>query len=86
MSLKAVPALAALALIAPFCGPAAAQSVGAPAGREPATAPGGTEGLAGPRNESEAIRAGDAVPVTPGRGIPVEAPPAEPVAPPPPRN
>lgn len=56
----------------------AQQSVGAPAGRDPATAPGGTEGIAGPRNEREAIRSGDAVPVAPGRsGIPnaVEAVP-----------
>ncbi len=44
---------------------AAAQSVGAPAGRDPATAPGGTEGIAGPRNTSEAIRSGDAIAVSP---------------------
>lgn len=48
-----------------------AQSVGAPAGRDPATAPGGTEGLAGPRNTTEAIRSGDAIPVAPRTdGIP----------------
>ncbi|HEX8375551.1 MAG TPA: hypothetical protein VF641_05125 [Methylobacterium sp.] len=45
---------------------ALAQSLGAPAGLAPATAPGGTEGLAGPRNEAEAIRSGDAIPVPPG--------------------
>lgn len=64
-------------------------STGAPAGREPATAPGGTEGLAGPRNEMEAIRGGDAIPVAPGRGgAEVEAPapdPADRVPPPPSR-
>ncbi len=38
-------------------------SVGAPAGTDPATAPGGTEGRAGPRNEREAIESGNAVPV-----------------------
>ncbi|MCJ2014715.1 hypothetical protein [Methylobacterium sp. J-076] len=60
-------------------GVAHAQSVGAPAGRDPATAPGGTEGLAGPRNEAEAIRSGDAIPVRPrGDGIPVETPAARP--------
>ncbi|MEL6062041.1 MULTISPECIES: hypothetical protein [unclassified Methylobacterium] len=56
---------------------AQAQSYSAPAGRDPATAPGGTEGIAGPRNESEAIRSGDAVVVSPrGDGIPVQEPPA----------
>ncbi|MBE7248906.1 MAG: hypothetical protein INR63_28510, partial [Actinomycetospora chiangmaiensis] len=44
---------------------AQAQSFSAPAGRDPATAPGGTEGIAGPRNEAEAIRSGDAVVVPP---------------------
>lgn len=54
---------------------AQAQSVGAPAGRDPATAPGGTEGLAGPRNEAEAIRSGDAIPVPRrGEGVAVEDP------------
>ena len=43
-------------------GSALAQSQTAPAGREPATAPGGTTGLAGPRNVDEAIRDGDALP------------------------
>ncbi|MHC2002608.1 hypothetical protein ACYQR9_19490 [Methylobacterium sp. CM6241] len=47
---------------------AAAQSYGAPSGRDAATAPGGTEGVAGPRNEAEAIRSGDAVPVPQGAG------------------
>lgn len=56
-------------------GPASAQSVGAPAGRDPATAPGGTEGIAGPRNETNAIRDGDAVAVPPGPGgVDAEAP------------
>ena len=56
-------------------GAASAQSVGAPAGRDPATAPGGTEGIAGPRNEVEAIRSGDAVEVAPRRdGIAIEGP------------
>lgn len=77
-----------------FCHSAFAQSLGAPAGRDPATAPGGTEGLAGPRNEAEAIRGGDAVAVPPSPGaIEVEAPPVRsttpgmeaPMAPPPPR-
>jgi len=58
---------------------AQAQSYGAPAGRDPATAPGGTEGIAGPRNAAEAIRSGDAVAVPPrGDGIPVQDPPAPP--------
>lgn len=49
-----------------------AQSTGAPAGREPATAPGGTTGLAGPRNEAEAIRSGGAIEVQPSAGaVPV---------------
>lgn len=64
----------------------AQSSTGAPAGSEPATAPGGTEGSAGPRNEMNAVRDGDAVP--PGNGaIAVDAPPPamERVAPPPPR-
>jgi hypothetical protein len=59
-------------------------SVGAPAGTEPAATPGGTEGRAGPRNEQEAIRSGDAIPVPPGaRGAPVEPPPAPADLPPP---
>lgn len=66
----------------------AQSSTGAPAGRDPATAPGGTEGIAGPRNEINAIRDGDAVVVPPGRGgVAIDAPPPaiEPVAPPPSR-
>lgn len=60
-------------------GLAQAQSVGAPAGREPATAPGGTEGMAGARNEVEAIRSGEAIPVPPGaEGVPVGDPAARP--------
>ncbi len=59
---------------------AAAQSYSAPAGRDPSTAPGGTEGIAGPRNEAESIRSGDAVEVPPSRGgVAVE----EPAVPPP---
>jgi hypothetical protein len=61
-------------------------SVGAPAGTEPATAPGGTEGRAGLRNEREAIRSGDAVPVPPGTaGVPVAPRPAPADVPPPQR-
>lgn len=48
-------------------GTACAQSYGAPAGRDPSTAPGGTEGIAGPRNEAESIRSGDAVEVARSR-------------------
>ncbi|GJD45675.1 hypothetical protein AFCDBAGC_3549 [Methylobacterium cerastii] len=43
-----------------LAGAASAQSVGAPAGREAATAPGGAIGRAGPANRMEAIRSGDA--------------------------
>ncbi len=57
-------------------GAALAQSTGAPAGREPATAAGGTEGIAGPRNEIQAIEDGKAVPAPPGVGEPVTAAPA----------
>lgn len=49
-----------LCLTGGLAGAASAQSVGAPAGREAATAPGGTIGKAGPRNRMEAIRSGDA--------------------------
>ncbi|MCJ2142830.1 hypothetical protein [Methylobacterium sp. E-066] len=64
-------------------GAASAQSYGAPAGRDPSTAPGGTEGLAGPRNEAESIRSGDALEVPPNRGgVAIE----EPVMPPPRTN
>lgn len=63
-------------------GLAQAQSISAPAGREPATAPGGTEGMAGPRNEVEAIRSGEAIPVPPGaEGVPVGDPAARPPGP-----
>lgn len=54
-----------------------AQSLGAPAGRDAATAPGGTEGRAGPRNVDEAIHSGDAVVVTPNGTVRSgEVPPA----------
>ena len=43
-----------------LAGAASAQSVGAPAGRVAATAPGGTIGKAGARNRMEAIRSSDA--------------------------
>ena len=70
-------------------GGALAQSVGAPAGVPSATAPGGTEGIAGPANERRAIERGDAIPAPPGVGIPVETPPPPPPeerrVPPPPR-
>ncbi len=55
-------------------GAALAQSTGAPAGRDPATAPGGTEGRAGPRNEERAMERGDAIPAPPGIGEPVPPP------------
>lgn len=78
-----------LALPLGFAGPVLAQSVGAPAGIDGATAPGGTEGRAGPRNEAEAIRSGDAIPVPPSAGgIPAEGVPVpsrEAPANPPPR-
>lgn len=80
----------ALALCAGLglCGGALAQSVGAPAGTPSATAPGGTEGIAGPANERRAIERGDAIPAPPGVGVPVETPPPprpeERRAPPPP--
>ena len=77
--------LTALTLAA-LGGPALAQSIGAPAGRDPATAPGGTEGLAGPRNEMNAVRDGDAVPVPPRAGaVPLDAPPRRDDVPPPSR-
>lgn len=52
----------ALALCLGFglVGAAAAQSVGAPAGRLSATAPGGGIGKAGSRNRIEAVRSGGA--------------------------
>jgi hypothetical protein len=76
-----------LALPLGFAGPVLAQSVGAPAGIDGATAPGGTEGRAGPRNEAEAIRSGEAIPVPPrAGGVPAEEMPARgtEVPPPPP--
>lgn len=81
--------LSALTLVAGLAlgGSALAQSTGAPAGRDPATAPGGAEGLAGPRNEMNAVRDGDAVPVPPrAGGIENEAPQPGERMPPPPRN
>ncbi len=57
-------------------GAALAQSTGAPAGIDPATAPGGTEGIAGARNEREAVRSGDAIPAPSGIGQPI-VPPSE---------
>lgn len=83
---RLTPRLALVAgLACILAGPALAQGgTGAPAGMEAATAPGGTEGRAGPRNEAEAIRSGDAIPVPPGEGIPVERAPMDaPMAPPP---
>ncbi|WP_019903500.1 hypothetical protein [Methylobacterium sp. 77] len=72
--LSTVVTLSAL-LVTGTAAVALAQSYGAPSGRDAATAPGGTEGIAGPRNEAEAIRSGDAVPVPPGAGgIPAEEP------------
>ena len=66
-------------LAAGLSGTAFAQGTGAPAGRDPVTAPGGTEGLAGPGNEAEAIRSREAVPVPPGTGgVPVEEAPMPP--------
>ena len=49
---------------------ASARGMGAspPAGLAPATAPGGTQGIAGPRNAAEAIRSGQAYAVRPSRG------------------
>ena len=85
MHIRILTALVVLGAIAG--GGAHAQSTGAPAGRDPATAPGGTEGIAGPQNERNAIRDGDAVPLPPGQGgvevdttrpdtvMPTEAPP-----------
>ncbi|AWN38075.1 hypothetical protein [Methylobacterium radiodurans] len=64
---------AALALGLAMCGSAQAQSVGAPAGREPATAAGGTQGIAGKRNVERAFRQGDAVRAPRGLGVPVKA-------------
>ncbi|KQQ23128.1 hypothetical protein ASF53_23265 [Methylobacterium sp. Leaf123] len=50
-------------------------STGAPAGSPGVTAPGGTEGAAAIPNEQEAIRSGEAIPATPGTGLPVETAP-----------
>lgn len=68
--------ISALALcgVIGLAGAALAQSTGAPAGRDPATAPGGTEGIAGPRNEREAIKSGDAIPAPRGIGEPALPP------------
>ncbi len=63
----------ALALGLAVCGSAQAQSVGAPAGKDPATAAGGTQGIAGKRNVARAFRKGDAVRAPRGIGIPVTA-------------
>ncbi len=70
----------ALALCAGLglCTPASAQSYNAPSGQPSATTPGGTEGIAGPRNEQRAIERGDAIPAPPGVGIPVETAPPPP--------
>lgn len=47
-----------------------------PGGQLAATAPGGTEGLAGPRNVSEAVRSGHAYPSAPdGRHLVRRPPP-----------
>ena len=57
---------AAAALV--WSGPALALSGAAPTppgGQLSATAPGGTEGRAGPRNVDEAVRGGNAYPVAP---------------------
>ncbi|KQP16695.1 hypothetical protein [Methylobacterium sp. Leaf93] len=71
--------ISALALCGLFglTGAALAQGTGAPAGRDPATAPGGTEGIAGPQNEREAIRSGDAIAAPRGVGVPVPPPSEE---------
>jgi len=72
---KTTTVILALCGLLGAAGAASAQSYGAPAGRDPSTAPGGTEGLAGPRNEAESIRSGDAVEVPPSRGgVAVEEP------------
>jgi hypothetical protein len=70
----------ALGVLAGLSSAAFAQgSTGAPAGQPGATAPGGTEGAAALSNEQEAIRSGEAIPATPGTGVPIETapPPAE---------
>ena len=76
MTRLALYAIFATLLAAAPCGPASAQqSYNPPAGLDPAAAPGGTQGLAGPRNEAEAIRSGDAIAVVPGaEGTAVERP------------
>lgn len=58
-------------------GSVSARGMGAspPAGLAPATAPGGTQGIAGPRNTAEAIQSGQAYAVRPiGSGIRVYRP------------
>lgn len=77
MPLRTTLALALCAGLG-LSGGALAQSVGAPAGQPSATAPGGTEGVAGPGNERRAIERGDAIPAPPGVGVPVETPPPPP--------
>ena len=67
---------AAAALV--WSGSALALSGGAPTppgGQLAATAPGGTEGLAGPRNVNEAVRSGHAYPVAPDGRHRVRRPP-----------
>lgn len=61
---------------------ATAQSNTAPAGTAPATAPGGEEGRAGPRNQAEAIRSGEAVGVPPGAVVGTPSGPGVVVEPP----
>lgn len=63
----------ALCLTAAFGGSASSQSM-----MDPAATPGGTEGRAGPANEREAIRSGDAIPAPSSIGIPAEPAPPQP--------
>ena len=59
-------AMAAISLA--WSGTASALSGGSytpPGGQLPATAPGGTQGFAGPRNVDEAVRSGHAYPAAP---------------------
>ena len=53
--------IAAVAFTALCSSAALAQSYEVPAGATPATEPGGTEGLAGRRNERKAIESGEAI-------------------------
>ena len=68
--------LPALAVCSVLCLQAAAlaQSYTAPGGELPATAPGGTEGVAGYRNAIEAIESGEGVPLGPRPGVVIEQP------------